>query len=162
VLLAAIGCILLLAIIPAPRLTICALKPTGLWIGTNDYGETKGGEVWQFGITNWGRAPASWTACIGFQRSRHENDLEVSIGIDGQWAEGFLPPGASVVTNMAAPATSSARWAGVVMYQSPPTSIESTLWPAGNRVPGLRRFFPGHSLQTYRENWHTTTNATSK
>jgi hypothetical protein len=148
---------LLVATLPRANVTIRAVGPTGDFVTrTNELGKEVRYPLWQFAITNTGRANADWGA-YSHVREPKRSERQASTPLDDM-IFGSSPPGSGVVTNIAVPPQDNSIWSGTISYWSTPSRLERNLWPVGRRVPWLGDLFPNKRPHFSFDVWHTNTN----
>src|SRR5205823_2991291 len=101
-LLVAIGCFVLRANMPTAKLTVHAVRPMGTTVTWEPFqGKVVSWPVWEFAITNSGRAPAGWDVTLIVQNS--EGGPSDPSFLRYLLPHGILPPGQS--TNLYVPLT---------------------------------------------------------
>ena len=145
--------------LPAAKVTIQAIGPTGRFVTrTNVEGRAVSGPEWLIGVTNVGRATAEWFATVHTRRSNLP--VELSPLTVGDLQRGVLQPGKGVVTNLVVVAGDKIEWVSRVTFYTIPTPFQSHVWRLGFAMPGMRRLpdraLSGESLTS----WYPATNAT--
>jgi hypothetical protein len=167
VLVAAIGGIVLWAIMPTTRLSVHAVRPMGTnFIYCTRLGGKERWPLWEFAITNAGRAPASWKAFIRFKDEDHEG-AEFTAGNLGPVTSllfvtnGLLSAGQSETINVGVPPDSNTNWVIAVEYWAVKTAVEKTLDRGLRPVQTLRSLLPNANDHVAASGWYSGTNVTT-
>jgi hypothetical protein len=156
-LLATIGSGLLIATMPTARMTVRPIVPTGqIWTWKGQLGGEERWPIWQFGITNNGRAMGTWEAKVLY-RGPHGFVLDF-IPMQQWITGGRLRPGEGLVTNMPVPGETDFVWASYISYASTPGQVETALSPYRNRFPRLLSSLPNSGPNEHYDYWRNTTN----
>jgi hypothetical protein len=157
VLVAAIAFGLLVATLPKANVTIRAIGPTGdLVTRTKRFGKQMRCPLWQFAITNTGRANVHWAASL--QLKGPTPTQEDAVRDVANLPFGDLAPGSGVVTNMPVPPQDDIMWSGTIQYWRTPGRHETKLWIMGQRKRWLTKLLPSPGPHFSSDVWHTTTN----
>jgi hypothetical protein len=160
VLLAAIGLIVLRASMPTAKLTVHAVSPmgtNGTW--TNSQGNQETWVLWEFAITNSGRAPADWYIIIV---PKGEETNVAYYTVPPAQSEGVpLLPGQSTNVLASVPFITNTTWRATINYDPVPGPLETKLSAWLSPVPSLRKLLPSYGWHSFTGGWLTTTNVTT-
>jgi len=157
VLLATIGYVVLRINMPTAKLSIHAVRPVGTNVALElSHGETVSWPVWEFAITNSGRAPAAMYTML-------------LVSKDGKSIDIYRPPPAQLRVNSSlAPGQGTnacipvppdpAVWSAEVIYETSANPLERKLSSWLKPVPKLRCFLPNNSPRFARNGWQSGTN----
>jgi hypothetical protein len=115
--------------------------------------------VWEFTVTNNGRASATWYTML------YSKDGErVTVNDSGPLSfpdRGILPPGQHTNFYMQVPSDSNAVWAAEVRYRSSVSPFQVRISPLFTPVPKLRVWVLRTDERTTLDAWHAGTNVVS-
>jgi hypothetical protein len=151
--------VLLVATLPTAKVTIQAIRPTGgLVTRTNAFGQVVSGPGWLFGITNVGRATASWYTSVHSRKSDGRGGFFYYPSRD--WQIGILKPGEGSVTNLIVPFGDKIEWSAMLTYGTLPTRFHWQLRELGIKTPVVKRLVTrAWNGASWEPSWHPATNA---
>src|SRR3954462_15824739 len=157
VLLAAVCAVVLWANMPAAKLTVRAVKPTGAMVTRYLWQERQ--QIWpvmECAITNTGRASARWDAYLHLKDGQREYADDWTFNIDRRF--GSLSPGGAAVFEIGVPPDSRTNWAVTVKYWPVKSPVETTLDNWLKPIPKVRRLLPNSGDHFAADAWHRGTN----